>query len=76
VKKSDQHIYEHQTGGREMVKYMNENFDPEVWQLIVQAMQTGYEKISRNANSKLLWLFLTVTIKNQLAMYRIQHINT
>ncbi|MEP6794964.1 MAG: DNA polymerase III subunit, partial [Saprospiraceae bacterium] len=64
---SDQNIYSHQTGSREMFKYMNEHFDPVSWQPIVQGMQTGYEKIARNANTKLLWLFLTITIKNTLS---------
>ncbi len=74
--KSDGNNYDQQAGGREMFRYMNENFNPEVWQPVVQGMQTGHEKISRNANTKLLWLFLTMTIKNQLAAYRLQHINT
>ncbi len=74
--KSDSTLYHQQAGGREMFTYMNENFNPEVWQDVVKVMQTGYEKISRNANTKLLWLFLTTTIKNQLAAYRLQHINT
>lgn len=73
---SDQNIYSHQTGSREMFKYMNEHFNPAVWQPVVQGMQTGYEKIARNANTKLLWLFLTITIKNTLSAYRLQHINT
>ena len=63
------------SSGREMFRYMNENFNPEVWQRIVQEMQTGYEKLSRNANTKILWLFLTMTLKNQLMAYRLQHIN-
>ncbi|MGB4850060.1 MAG: hypothetical protein WBP41_19195 [Saprospiraceae bacterium] len=73
---SDQNMYSHQTGSREMFKYMNDNFNPAAWQPVVQGMQTGYEKIARNANTKLLWLFLTITIKNTLSAYRLQHINT
>ncbi|MEP6646541.1 MAG: hypothetical protein ABJC12_05595 [Saprospiraceae bacterium] len=73
--KSDHQLY-HQQAGREMFRFMNENFDPAVWLQIVQAMQSAYEKIARNANTKLLWLFLTITIKNQLSAYRLQHINT
>ncbi|MEO6132753.1 MAG: hypothetical protein ABIQ02_12970 [Saprospiraceae bacterium] len=74
--KSDQHLFTQQIAGREMFRYMNENFNPEVWQPVVQGMQTAYEKIARNANTKVLWLFLTITIKNQLSAYRLQHINT
>ncbi|MFZ1677396.1 MAG: hypothetical protein WAT91_08990 [Saprospiraceae bacterium] len=73
---SDQNMYSHQTGSREMFKYMNDNFNPAAWQPVVQGMQSGYEKIARNANTKLLWLFLTITIKNTLSAYRLQHINT
>jgi DNA polymerase-3 subunit delta' len=61
--------------GREMFRYMSDHFSSEAWQEVIDAMQTAYEKISRNANTKLLWLFLTVTIKNHLAAYRLQHIN-
>jgi len=74
--KSDHNIYSHQAGNRDMFKYLNENINPAAWQPVVQGMQTGYEKISRNANTKLLWLFLTITIKNTLSAYRLQHINT
>ena len=73
--KSDKHLYDASTGERKMFTYMNEHFYPEVWQMAVESMQTGHEKINRNANTKLLWTFLTITIKNQLAAHRIQHIN-
>ena len=73
--KTESSLHAHPSGGRVMFKYMNENFNPEVWQRIVQEMQTGYEKLGRNANAKILWLFLTVTLKNQLMAYRLQHIN-
>jgi len=62
--------------GREMIRYMHENFSPEVWFPVINELQTGYEKISRNANTKLLWLAVSIQIKNQLAAYRYQHINT
>lgn len=74
--KTDQNLYGQQAGNREMSKYLNENFNPIAWQPIVQGMQSGYEKIARNANTKLLWLFLTITIKNTLSAYRLQHINS
>ena len=73
--KTDSSLHAHPSGGREMFRYMNENFNPEVWQQIVQEMQTGHEKLSRNANTKILWLFLSMTLKNQLTAYRLQHIN-
>ena len=69
----------HSSAGRkgdEMTRYMHEHFHPEAWQHIMEALQTGHEKISRNANTKLMWLALTITIKNHLAAYRYQHINT
>lgn len=62
--------------GREMMRYMHENFHPEAWHEVIQLLQTGYEKIGRNANTKLLWLSMTIAIKDQLAKYRFQHINT
>lgn len=62
--------------GHEMTQYMHENFNPEVWHPVIHELQTGYEKIARNANAKLLWLSMTIKIKNQLAIYRYQHINT
>jgi DNA polymerase-3 subunit delta' len=61
---------------KEMVQYLNDQFDPEVWNPVLQHIQSGHEKISRNANAKLLWLSMSIGIKNQLAMYRLQHINT
>ncbi len=64
----------HTRPGHEMNTYMHENFNPEVWHPVIQELQGGYEKISRNANSKLLWLAMTIQIKNQLAKYRFQHI--
>lgn len=62
--------------GREMTKYMHQNFHPEAWHPVIQELQSGYEKISRNANAKLLWLSMTIQIKNQLAIHRYQHIKT
>ncbi len=62
--------------GKEMTIYMHENFNPEVWYSVIQNVQTGFEKISRNANTKLLWLSMTIQIKNQLAKYRYQYINS
>ena len=62
--------------GREMIKYMHENFNAEVWYPVMNEMQSAYEKIGRNANTKLLWLATSIQIKNYLASYRLQHINT
>lgn len=60
----------------EMVKYMHDHFDPEVWYGVINELQTTHEKIGRNANTKLLWLSVTIHIKNQLAIHRLQHINS
>ena len=60
----------------EMVKYLQKNFDPEAWHEVINQLQEGYEKIGRNANTKLLWLAISIQVKNQLAMYRYTYINT
>lgn len=62
--------------GAEMIKYLHQHYHPEVWHPVMHGLQTGHEKIARNANTKLLWLSLSIMIKNQLAAYRLQHINT
>jgi len=62
--------------GAEMINYLHQHYHPEVWHPVIHGLQTAYEKISRNANTKLLWLSLSVTVKNQLVAYRLQHINT
>jgi len=62
--------------GAEMIKYLHQHYHPEVWHQVMQGLQSGHEKISRNANTKLLWLSLSIAIKNQLAAYRLQHINS
>ena len=62
--------------GNEMIKYLHQHYDPQAWHPVIQCLQSGYEKISRNANTKLLWLAMSVSIKNQLAAYRLQHINS
>lgn len=71
-KLNDQHA---SNEGSEMISYMHEHFDPEAWFEIINELQSGHEKISRNANTKLLWLAVTIRIKNQLANYRLHHIN-
>lgn len=58
-----------------MMKYLHEQFSPDTWYEISLGLQVTYEKISRNANTKLLWLALSLDIKNQLANNRLQHIN-
>ena len=74
--------YPNQTGTEQlnqerenMMKYLHEQFSPDTWYEVMQALQSSYEKISRNANTKLLWLSLSLMIKNQLASNRLQHIN-
>ena len=62
--------------GGEMIKYLRQHYSPDAWHPVIQGLQSGFEKISRNANTKLLWLALSVSIKNQLAAYRLQHINS
>jgi DNA polymerase-3 subunit delta' len=62
--------------GHEMIKYLQENYSPDAWHMIIQGLQSAHEKISRNANTKLLWLSLSIAVKNQLAIHRFQHINT
>jgi DNA polymerase III subunit delta' len=62
--------------GSEMIKYLHQHYHPEAWHSTVRGLQETHEKISRNANTKLLWLSLSVSIKNQLAAYRLQHINS
>jgi DNA polymerase-3 subunit delta' len=57
-----------------MMKYLHEQFSPEVWYEVMQALQLCFEKISRNANTKLLWLSLSIMIKNQLATSRLPYI--
>jgi len=74
--------YPNQTGTEQlnqerenMMKFLHEQFSPDTWYEVMQALQSSYEKISRNANTKLLWLSLSLMIKNQLASNRLQHIN-
>ncbi len=74
--------YPNQTGSERlnperenMMKYLHEQFSPDTWYDVMQALQVSYEKISRNANTKLLWLSLSLMVKNQLANHRLQHIN-
>ncbi|HEY3386603.1 MAG TPA: hypothetical protein VGK46_08845, partial [Saprospiraceae bacterium] len=62
--------------GSEMIKYLHQHYHPEAWYSTLRGLQETHEKISRNANTKLLWLSLSVSIKNQLAAYRLQHINS
>jgi hypothetical protein len=58
----------------DMVLYLQRQFHPEV--CVMTILQSTYEKIMRNANTKLLWLAASLQIKNQLAKYRYQYINT
>ncbi len=67
---------EYPVEGSEMIKYLHQHYDPGAWHPVIQGLQSGHEKISRNANTKLLWLALSIHIKNQLTAYRLQHINS
>ena len=67
---------EHSVEGTEMIQYLNQHYSPETWHKVIQGLQSGFEKISRNANTKLLWLFLSLSVRNQLMAYRLQHINS
>jgi DNA polymerase III subunit delta' len=67
---------EYPVEGSEMIKYLHQHYDPGAWHHVIQGLQSGHEKISRNANTKLLWLALSIHIKNQLTAYRLQHINS
>lgn len=58
-----------------MLKYLHEQFSPDTWHEVLEGLQLAYEKITRNANAKLLWLALSLSVKNQLAANRLQHIN-
>ena len=64
-----------QLEGFEMIKYLHGHYEPEAWHPVLRQLQTGYEKISRNANTKLLWLSLSIQVKNTLSAFRLQHIN-
>ena len=61
--------------GKEMIQYMHSHYAPDVWPLIILGLQQTHEKVTRNANTKLLWLALSITVKNQLTAHRLQHIN-
>jgi DNA polymerase-3 subunit delta' len=62
-------------GKTEMMQFLQNNFTPDTWQEVMEAMQLAHEKIARNANTKLLWLACSLQIKNHLAASRLQHIN-
>jgi len=61
--------------GKELVEYLSRQFPPEGWADVLSALQDTFEKIGRNANTRGLWMFLGVHLKNHLAMARHQHIN-
>lgn len=65
----------HSGASSELLHYMNANYDAGSWYPVVEELQNGHEKISRNANTKLLWLALSIQVKNHLAIHRLQHIN-
>jgi hypothetical protein len=67
---------EYPVEGGEMIKYLHQHYQPDAWHPAIQGLQSTHEKISRNANTKLLWLALSISLKNQLAAYRLQHINS
>jgi DNA polymerase-3 subunit delta' len=59
---------------QDMIRYLTSRYSPDMWYPVMEEVQTAYEKIARNANSKLLWLAVSISIKNQLAGIRHQHI--
>lgn len=59
----------------EMMQYLSTHFSPDTWYSLMQWLESGFEKISRNANTKLLWLSISLNIKNHLAVTRRQHSN-
>jgi DNA polymerase-3 subunit delta' len=65
----------HPADGGDMIRYLQQHYHPEAWHTTIKGLQETYEKIGRNANTKLLWLALSISVKNQLAAYRLQHIN-
>lgn len=73
---SNREDHEYPVEGKDMIHYLHQHYDPEAWYGIMQALQESHEKIARNANTKLLWLSVSVQIKNHLAAYRLQHINS
>ena len=62
--------------GNDIIHYLQQHYHPEAWHHTIAGLQETHEKIGRNANTKLLWLALSVSVKNQLAAYRLQHINS
>ena len=64
------------SAGNDMIEYLSRQYDPEVWHEIMRQIQSANEKIGRNANAKLLWLSLSISLKNHMAKFRLQHINT
>ncbi len=62
--------------GAEMIQYLNQHYPPESWYDVMISLQSAYEKISRNANTKILWMALSLQMKNTLSANRLQHINS
>jgi DNA polymerase-3 subunit delta' len=62
-------------GKSEMMQFLKQNFSPDSWQAVLEELQLNHEKVTRNANTKLLWLASSIHIKNHLAVHRLQHIN-
>ena len=61
---------------KEMIQYLQQNFNQVAWHDVIRQLQSGYEKIVRNANTKLLWLALSVSVKNHLGVNRLHYIKT
>lgn len=56
----------------EMIQYLSKQFAAEGWMPVLQDLEIAYEKINRNANTKLLWMDLGIRIKNHLLTARHQ----
>ena len=66
---------EQTAAGKELVGYLSRQFPPESWHHVLASLQETFEKIGRNANTKVLWMFLGIDLKNHLAAARQNAIN-
>lgn len=56
----------------EMIQYLSNHFAPDGWLPVLEDLEKTYEKINRNANTKLLWTHVGIRIKNHLLAARHQ----
>lgn len=59
----------------DMIRYLQQTYAPDMWYAVMTDLQSAYEKITRNANTKLLWLALSLAVKNHLSASRLSTIN-